>query len=232
MIHIPTTAGTGSEVTPYAILTNELGKTKTSIAAPCLFPKYALCDPKYMMSLNAEITINTAIDALSHAVEGMLTLRGNVLSDALAIESISCMASVFEALKKRVFTLEDRRSFLYASMVAGIVISQTGTTAVHSMGYSLTYFRDVDHGRANGLVIVDFYAEWCGPCKMLTPILEEIQNEYNIIKVDVDDFRDLAIENGIMSVPTLLIYNNGEKVKEINGYLEKAELLDAIEEVK
>ena len=65
-----------------------------------------------------------------------------------------------------------------------------------------------------------------------SPILEEIQNEYNIIKVDVDDFRDLAIENGIMSVPTLLIYNNGEKVKEINGYLEKAELLDAIEEVK
>ena len=109
-----------------------------------------------MLFRSAEITINTAIDALSHAVEGMLTLRGNVLSDALAIESISCMASVFEALKKRVFTLEDRRSFLYASMVAGIVISQTGTTAVHSMGYSLTYFRDVDHGRANGLVIVDF----------------------------------------------------------------------------
>ena len=97
----------------------------------------------------------------------------------------------------------------------------------------LKKINDVEEYKINeGLVIVDFYAEWCGPCKMLTPILEEIQNEYNIIKVDVDDFRDLAIENGIMSVPTLLIYNNGEKVKEINGYLEKAELLDAIEEVK
>ena len=58
-------------------------------------------------------------------------------------------------------------------------------------------------------ILVDFYAEWCGPCKMLAPILEKI-DFVNVIKVNVDEFRDLAIEYGVMSIPTLIAFKNGE----------------------
>lgn len=153
MIHVPTTAGTGSEVTPYAILTNDAAKTKTSISSPYLFPKIAFLDARYMKNLSLKTTINTAVDALSHAVEGMLSNRANCMCDALAKESITLIMSTMDALKKGEVTEEHREKLLYGSMLAGIVISHTGTTAVHSMGYSLTYFRNIDHGRANGLIL-------------------------------------------------------------------------------
>jgi len=75
MAFVPTTAGTGSEVTQYAILTNDQAQTKTSIASDLLFPNVAFLDAKYTENLPTETTINTAIDALSHAVEGMLSVK-------------------------------------------------------------------------------------------------------------------------------------------------------------
>ena len=81
MVHIPTTAGTGSEVTQYAVLTNDAAQTKTSLASPMLFPKYALLDAKYMSGLSLSTTINTAMDALSHVIEGMLSIRANAMTD-------------------------------------------------------------------------------------------------------------------------------------------------------
>lgn len=156
MAFIPTTAGTGSEVTQYSILTNDAEETKTTVASPALFPKIAFLDGKYMDSLGLTTTINTAIDALSHAIEGMLSNRASLLTDTLAAESIKNIATCFESLKSGKFTTEDRQLLLYGSTLAGMVIAHTGTTAVHSMGYSLTYFKDIDHGRANGLLLGEF----------------------------------------------------------------------------
>ena len=159
---VPTTAGTGSEVTQYSILTNDKAQTKTSIAADFLFPAVAFLDPKYMSALPANTTVNTALDALSHAVEGMLSVRSSFLSNALAAESIRMiMECVPELLKAAAsgtqeISLLNRESLLQASMMAGMVIAQTGTTAVHAMGYSLTYFKDIDHGRANGLLLAEY----------------------------------------------------------------------------
>lgn len=156
MIHIPTTAGTGSEVTEYAILTNDKKETKTSIGSPILFPTVALCDPKYMIHLGKATTINTAIDALSHAIEGMLSVKASSITNALAIDSIKNISSCYEGLKSGNLSLEERSKLLYASTLAGMVIAHTGTTAVHSMGYGLTYFKNIDHGRANGLLLAEF----------------------------------------------------------------------------
>ena len=157
MIHVPTTAGTGSEVTQYAILTNDAAKTKTSIASEVIFPKVAFLDPTYMKSLSHTTTVNTTVDALSHAVEGMLSIRVTEITNALALDSIAKIVECYEDLKAGTLSLEQRGALLYASMVAGIVIAHTGTTAVHSMGYSLTYFKDIDHGRANGLLMANFF---------------------------------------------------------------------------
>lgn len=77
------------------------------------------------------------------------------------------------------------------------------------------------------LVLVDFYANWCGPCQMLSPILEELSKTHknlNIVKVDVDKFQNLARKYGIMSIPTIKIYKNGTLTKESVGYLDLEEL--------
>lgn len=156
MVHIPTTAGTGSEVTPYSILTDDAGQTKRSISAPQLFPKLAFLDGKYMADLPQQVTVNTALDAISHAVEGMLSVRGGALTDALARESLRLLLGAYPALRLGKYTLQDRQTLLYGSTLAGMVIAATGTTPVHGMGYSLTYFHGVPHGRANGLLLPAF----------------------------------------------------------------------------
>ena len=156
MVHIPTTAGTGSEVTPYAILTNDEKQTKTSISAPSLFPKLAFLDGKYMASLPQSITVNTAIDAISHAVEGMLSIRAGFLSDILARESLQLLLGEYDAMFRGEYTVQSRKNLLYGATLAGMVIANTGTSPVHGMGYSLTYFHGVPHGRANGLLLPAF----------------------------------------------------------------------------
>lgn len=85
-----------------------------------------------------------------------------------------------------------------------------------------------------GKVIVDFFATWCGPCKMLSPILEEIGEEnkdIKIIKIDVDAYEDLAMKFGIMSVPTLLFYKDGNLINKKIGFCDKEELLNIINEI-
>ena len=74
-----------------------------------------------------------------------------------------------------------------------------------------------------GKVLVDFYADWCGPCKMLAPILEEI-NFNDVLKVNVDDFPDIATKFGVMSIPTLIKFENNEEVKKDIGFKTKDEL--------
>lgn len=160
---VPTTAGTGSEVTQYSILTNDRAMTKTSIASDLLFPDIAFLDAKYTENLPVITTINTAIDALSHAVESMLSVRSSLFSDSLAMESIRLIMNCLPELKTALeaesevrISRHTREQLLLASCIAGMVIAQTGTTIVHSMGYSLTYFKDIDHGRANGLLLSEY----------------------------------------------------------------------------
>jgi len=178
---VPTTAGTGSEVTPYSILTYRKINNKKSIASPSIFPVIALLDPAYTYTLGIESTINTAIDALSHAVESYLSVRATPAVKPAALESISILAGTFRTLQKhKLPSHEERESLLYASMLAGTCIAQTATTVVHAIGYPLTYYRNIDHGRANGLVMHGFL-------KFLenrTPKVKEILNAMNIESTD------------------------------------------------
>ncbi|MBU0503283.1 MAG: thioredoxin [Candidatus Omnitrophota bacterium] len=87
---------------------------------------------------------------------------------------------------------------------------------------------------AKTLVVVDFWAAWCGPCKMIAPIIEELANEYaqkiKIAKVDIDDNSDIATQYGIMSIPTLMFFKNGKVAAQAVGAISKAELKRKIEE--
>ena len=70
-------------------------------------------------------------------------------------------------------------------------------------------------------ILVDFYANWCGPCKMLAPELERVDSNIKVVKVDVDVFEDLAREYGVMSIPTLILFENGQEVKRNIGFMDK-----------
>ena len=81
-------------------------------------------------------------------------------------------------------------------------------------------------------VLVDFFATWCGPCKMMSPIVEAIEKEMegkvNVYKIDTDEATDLAMQYNIMSIPTFLIFKNGEVVNTVVGMKDKQELLDLL----
>lgn len=79
----------------------------------------------------------------------------------------------------------------------------------------------------DGKVLVDFYADWCGPCRMMSEVLEEIE-EVNILKVNVDKFPKIAQMYGVMSIPTLLLFQNGKIVKSNVGFIDYESLLDFI----
>jgi thioredoxin 1 len=77
-------------------------------------------------------------------------------------------------------------------------------------------------------LIVDFYADWCGPCKMLAPILEELEG-IDVLEINVDEYPELAAKFGVMSIPTLLFYKNGDMVKKNIGYVNASALNQIIE---
>lgn len=157
ILAVPTTAGTGSEVTPYAILTDHEQQTKTSIASAELFPKIAFLDARYTMTVGAQTTVNTAVDALSHAIEGLLTVKSNPLTDVIAREAIHIISGIlFDEKTLSALDYDKREKLLCASMLAGMVIANTGTTTLHALGYSLTYFKGIEHGKANGLLMARF----------------------------------------------------------------------------
>ena len=85
---------------------------------------------------------------------------------------------------------------------------------------------------ANGIVLVDFFATWCGPCKMLAPVLEEVDAEgslpINIVKVDVDQVAPVAVKYGIQMIPTLLLFKDGKIINSTRGYMGKSQLVDFV----
>lgn len=88
-----------------------------------------------------------------------------------------------------------------------------------------------DDLKKDGVVLVDFYADWCGPCKMISPILEDIAKERNdikIIKVNVEKASELSTTYGVMSIPTMILFKDGKEIKKNIGFLPKEEILDFI----
>ena len=154
VVCIPTTSGTGSEVTPYAIFTDlEKGK-KMCFSNLKIFPKFSIIDPELTFSMPKYITINTGVDVLTHAIEAYLSIKSFPLNDLFAIHSIKIVLENLNLASQK--DKEAMNKLAYASMLAGITITHASTILLHIMGYPLTIFHSIPHGRANAILLPAF----------------------------------------------------------------------------
>ena len=154
VIAVPTTAGTGSEVTPYAVLVDSVSRTKKTITGKAIFPRIALLDPDLTRHLPRAATISTGLDVLSQSMEGIVSKKSTPVGDALALDACRRVRAYLpRAAAQGEGDIEARGQMLYASMLSGCVIAQSGTTLVHGMGYYYTLECGIPHGLANGLLL-------------------------------------------------------------------------------
>lgn len=154
LVQIPTTAGTGSEITQFAVV--YIDGTKYSLDNPLLRAEYCILDPKLTTSMSPKLTIVTALDAMSQAIESLWSVKSTEESRTFAIKALELIGPRFENLRSDL-TLDDREALLSASHFAGQAIGITRTTAAHALSYSLTSKYDVPHGLAVALTLPSFF---------------------------------------------------------------------------
>lgn len=214
LIAIPTTSGTGSETTPYSVLTDHLEQTKKNIGQ-VIFPEIAFLDARYTINSPFSITAATAVDAFTHLAEGYLNRNANILSDTLAEKGFTLFGECLKPLKDKCLTLEHREKLLLASTIAGMVISQTGTGLPHGMGYPLTYYKKLPHGTANGILYVGYLNVFRNKEKIMKMLgfigLESIEDLGRIFK-DILDCHLTLTEEEIHTYAEQIIAND-QKMK-------------------
>lgn len=146
---VPTTCGTGSEATPFAILTIHAKRTKSSLPHK-IFPVLALTDPKYLKSMSKKILTYTTIDALGHLIESFINQNASLYSRMLCREGLRIFGRIKGILLEEQAKDRSYEDLMNASTIAGMAISHTGTSLPHGLSYFLTYEMGIPHGRAVG----------------------------------------------------------------------------------
>jgi len=152
-ILIPTTAGTGAEVTPNAVLTDTEEKMKKAIISPHILPRVAIIDPLSTLSMPPSVTSFTGMDALTHAVESYTANNATVLTDLFAKEAMILIGRSLRTAVAQGNNLEARYDMSIGSLYAGISLANAGVAAVHALAYPLGGLFNIPHGIANGLLL-------------------------------------------------------------------------------
>lgn len=148
VVAMPTTSGTGAEVTPFATVWGTKEKKKYSVATPFLFPEIAIMDPLLTGTLPEHETLHTGLDAVSHAMESLWNTNRTPLSVCWAVASLEYSLKALPAVLDTPSDVSARGDMQMASLLAGLAISQTRTAMAHSMSYPLTLHYGVPHGLA------------------------------------------------------------------------------------
>jgi alcohol dehydrogenase len=152
-IMIPTTAGTGSEVTFTAVFVRKNLKKKEGMNSPYLYPELALLDPELTLSLPPEPTAQTGLDALCHAIESYTSVNASPMSELFSLEAIVLIAENLRTCVHDGKNLPARENMLRGSLYAGLGLANAGVTAVHSLSYPLGGKYGIGHGLANTLML-------------------------------------------------------------------------------
>ncbi len=152
-IMIPTTAGTGSEVTFTAVFVRKNLKKKEGMNSPYLYPELALLDPELTLSLPPAPTAQTGLDALCHAIESYTSVNASPVSEMFSLEAIALISENLRACVHDGQNIVARERMLLGSLYAGIGLANAGVTAVHSLSYPLGGKYGVGHGLANTMML-------------------------------------------------------------------------------
>jgi len=167
IISIPTTAGTGSEVTPYSTIWNVQEKQKYSLNLPDLFSEVAIYDPVLTLTVPKDITIQTGLDALSHSLESIWNKNASPVTINYAVKSAKLIVNNLVNLTNDLDNLDLRDNMMMACMYAGLAFSNTQTAIAHAISYYVTAHKGIPHGLA---------------CSFTLPMLiDNIIGEYNFI---------------------------------------------------
>lgn len=153
IIAIPTTAGTGSEVTPFSVITNRQQKYKLTIISSRIIPKVAILDPNLIANLPRSIAASTGLDALTHAIEAYTSLFGSSYSDAFAEKAIDLIGKFLRRFVANRKNVEAAGSMLIASLFAGLAFAHARLGNAHAMAHPLGGFFNVPHGVANAILL-------------------------------------------------------------------------------
>src|SRR6266487_415047 len=168
---IPTTAGSGSELTPFAVLTNDQTGLKQSLPSPNLYPDLALVIPDFLRTVPRKVASDTGMDALAHALEALWSIHNNPVSDGLAYRAIQLIDGHFIAYLDDPADLAHANAMAIAAGLAGKAFSNTFTAACHGLSYPIAARFRISHG-ASCAVILDLIARLNAPA---------VQQKYRIL---------------------------------------------------
>jgi alcohol dehydrogenase len=237
LILIPTTAGTGSEVTHIAILSDEVEHLKKGIVSSKLFPAVAIVDPELTLGVPKSVTAASGMDALLHAVEAFTSKNANSVTDTLAKRAMFLIASNLRTAFENGRNVEARSAMLEGAMLAGMAFANAGVTAVHAFAYPIGAEFHIPHGVANSIMMgpVLTFNTPGNPTKFseagvamglpsantaertiefMKQLADDIQIPKHLAEFGVRDEHIPGLARGVMKVTRLLAYNPRELTHE------------------
>ena len=201
-IALPTTAGTGAEVTMNAVIINKKLKTKRSFRSPYLFAKVTIIDPELTLSLSPEITASTGMDTLTHLIEGYLSKKSNPFTDTLALVGIRLVKETLVETVKNGKNLDGRTTMSQASLFGGIVIANASLGLIHGIASFLGSLHNLPHGIA---------------CAVILPYVLKYNLESDLLSREKRDGLNSALNGEAVDVIRWLIKEVGmpEKLSEL-----------------
>ncbi|HYB20629.1 MAG TPA: iron-containing alcohol dehydrogenase, partial [Thermodesulfobacteriota bacterium] len=153
LIAIPTTAGTGSEVTPFTIITDTIRDVKMLIASPYIIPRVALVDPLLTLTMPQVITAATGLDALTHAIEAYVSIKAQPITDSLALQAIRIIGANLRQAWSNGDNLEARTNMMIGSLQAGLAFANSSVALVHGMARPIGAYFHAPHGISNAALL-------------------------------------------------------------------------------
>ncbi|HJV46424.1 MAG TPA: iron-containing alcohol dehydrogenase [Bacillota bacterium] len=153
MVLLPTTAGSGSEVSQFSIITDSTRKLKMTLISKSLVPDIAIVDPQTLMTMDSHLTANTGMDALTHAIESYISLAATSLTEGYSLEAIHLISKYLRPSTAGKYNQEAKEAIAMASLQAGIAFSNAILGAVHAMSHQLGGLLDTPHGESNAILL-------------------------------------------------------------------------------
>jgi len=153
MVMVPSTAGTGADISQFAVITDTARKIKMVILSKSVVPDISITDPLLLTTKDAALTANTGMDALAHAIEAYVSIAATPLTDVLALQAIRLVAQHLRASVASRSNLTAKKGMAMASLQAGLAFSNAILGAVHAMAHQLGAFHDLPHGQVDAILL-------------------------------------------------------------------------------